>query len=323
MPRSQPTRRWWLVGLLVLVVGAILWSLYTYTRRGQEGFQAPAAPAVRSFEELLAAADSDEAVANKLKTVMYGQEGDNYTMVFPRVLAVFSLSQQREDPIVARQRLILNYNRVYNDFITSARPTEAAEAKWAINPRQETCRQVGLLKEKLTAQIAGLRAKVQDLSGTQVVAGQMKEENLRLQGIFAAGCTKNLTPDCMSLASQDEKLFPLLAEYEGVNKGLLEEEINVQETLKVVRATYDLLQCDKAATAELSYDLIKQVGYIDTKAMLEKLGMISPYYLSPASLQYIQRLLPGAEEVEDATEEADENTQEMLDAVEETGGILE
>lgn len=308
--------------LLLCLVGVLVVALITvwYKRSGwrslQEGFQTAPAATTRTFEELLRD-QYDTAVAAKIDEVMYGPEdppapaapaagttapasptvtvANTFRMMFPRDLSIYALSNAGENAATARINLITQYDALNNEFKTVFQ-NPANNEKWDADPKTETCNQLAELRTILQSKVAALRAKIQDLSGSQVVGGRMKDENLALQKALKATCEKDLTPECITLATQDDKLFPLLAEYNAVNDELFTQEADVIEELKVVSDTYKFLSCGGAA---LGFDAEKEVGYIDTEALRIKLEKISPYYLSPAALTYVANYLPEPAVVED------------------------
>jgi hypothetical protein len=92
-------------------------------------------------------------------------------------------------------------------------------------------------------------------------------------------------------------LFPLLSEYDALNIDIYVKEVDIQESLKAVEDIYTLVGCTGGIA---SFDADRDIGIVDNEALRAKLETLSPYYISPDTLEYITDFLISPEEVADA-----------------------
>jgi len=307
---------WILLGLVA--IGTVIWA--KNIQEGVETFQTAAtAPPPKTFQEYLDKQD-DEDIATLINDVMYPKEKDAFQMVFPRTFSIFALAEAGGNAALARNNLMLNYTELQDKFATTFQVPDD-NARWAANPKQETCAQLGQLRTILNQKVALARQRVQDVSGSQLVAMNMKDENMRLQKEYAAACSKNMTPECIKLASQDTTVFPLLDDYDQVNEKAFEDEDDIKDILGTIKTAFSLLGCDTTTTT-MDYGAEKDIGFVDTESLREKLGELSPYYISPANLQYISSTLIGADEISGLFQTVDKNAGSMETAVSATKTLV-
>jgi len=181
----------------------------------------------------------------------------------------------------ARQALFSKYDEMQNGLSMNvySRPPPGTDMK------ARSCANLDVARNAYTTKYNQAVAAAQDLSGTAIKAGTMRDENLAYQNTHLAAC-KGPTPSpaCLSLASQEGPVFSLLAKYTAVNDAFASSgAIDLSNNLDVINTTYSLLGCT-GTPLSFSQDL---AYVIDTQTLLSKLNQMSPYYLSPDTLQYI------------------------------------
>jgi len=181
----------------------------------------------------------------------------------------------------ARQSLFTNYNDLQAGLSRNVyiRPPEGTDIK------ARSCASLAAARNAYTAKYDQVVAAAQDLSGTAIKAGLMREENLAYQNTHLAACKgPNPPPACISLASQEGPIFSLLTKYTAVNNAFASSgAVDLSNNLDIINTTYSFLGCAGPPLA-FSQNL---ANVIDTQMLLSKLNQMSPYYLSPDTLQYI------------------------------------
>ena len=310
---------WILLFVLGVVVGAIVYIFYG--REKAEQFQDAGTeaenPPLKTFDDYLDAQDRED-IAAKIEEVMYPKETDAFKMVFPRIFSLYALYEAGGDSALARNNLMVNYTDIQNRFVTVFQiPDE--NMRWSSNPKAETCAKLGEIQALLNSKVGAARKGVQDVSGTQMIAMGMKDDNMKFQKEYASACAKNMTPECKQLANQDGTVFPLLDDYDELNLQIFQDEDDIKDTLETIDITFSLLGC---TTKEMGYSAESDIGVIDVDSLREKLGELSPYYISPANLQYISRTLAGTDEVDGVFKTVGENATTMEESVKFTKDLL-
>jgi hypothetical protein len=150
------------------------------------------------------------------------------------------------------------------------------------------------LKATFIAQRDALRNRMQDLSGAEISAEALRDENYAFQDKLTNYCkqTVPMPQACMDLANQEPLLLPLVSQFDAVNEKLYLNEIDIVENLGVVSDIYDLLNC---TNPKLEFEAEATIGVVDTEALRTKLQTMSPYYLSPDVMRYITNALIGTD----------------------------
>jgi hypothetical protein len=182
----------------------------------------------------------------------------------------------------ARSSLFNNYDvlqqRLSNDVYTAA-PA-------GTDPKIKSCLNLEKAKTDYMAKYNAIIQSNQDLSGQAITAGAMREENLAYQMTNLASCSgQNRSPACIRLADQESPVFSLLANYDNVNDTMASSGFyDLSNNIDVINTAYALLGCSGSAPIKFSPN---DTGTIDTQTLMSKLNQMSPYYLSPETLQYI------------------------------------
>lgn len=173
----------------------------------------------------------------------------------------------------------------------------------AISTRETACSELRTLRVKYMETIAELRNKMNDLSGTQVLAYKLKNENMKYQYEFSEKCTDLVNRTsftglenvprtaCIDLASGDDPLYnTIIPGYDTTNMKLYQEEITIQDNLDTINDTIELTGCDVSGF-EISVDY--DIGTVNTEELRAKLNELSPYYISPGTLDFVTTYLVG------------------------------
>ena len=151
--------------------------------------------------------------------------------------------------------------------------------------------------------MAQLKAKMNDLSGTEVLGVALKDENLRYQNRYTANCDNlvNSTQGtgltdiqkgaCIGLASQDDPLFNnVLPAYDMTNTELYRQDLTIGDNVDIINDTMMLIQCDISG---VEYNADDDIGTINVEEIQAKLNELSPYYISSGTLDYVTKYLVG------------------------------
>lgn len=168
--------------------------------------------------------------------------------------------------------------------------------------RETACSEMRSLRIAFMEKIEELRNVMNDLSGTQVLAYNLKSENMKYQYEFSEKCTDLVNRTaftglenvprtaCIDLASGDDPLYnSILPGYDTTNLKLYQEEITIQDYLNTINDTIELTGCDVSGFSFSADD----VGTINTEELRAKLNELSPYYISPGTLDFVTTYLVG------------------------------
>jgi hypothetical protein len=168
--------------------------------------------------------------------------------------------------------------------------------------RVTACKELGILRKFYIDKITELRTAMDELSGTQVLAYNLKSENMKYQYEHSEQCTdyvnrKRLTGReqiprnaCIGFASQDDPLYgSILTGYDTVNLKLFQEEINIENNIQTINDTIAITRCDVSGFTFSADD----IGTINTEELRAKLNELSPYYISPGTLDFVTTYLVG------------------------------
>jgi hypothetical protein len=205
---------------------------------------------------------------------------DLMPLKFSKYISIYALSQYG-DLSGARQALFSNYNTMQSGLSKNVYtpPPEGTDLK------ARSCANLDVARNMYKAEYNKVVAAIQDLSGMAIKAGAMREENLAYQNANYQACkADNRSPACISLASQEGPIFSLLAKYNSVNNTIATSgAIDISNNIDIINTAYRFIGC-AGAPLTFSPDL---AFTIDTQALVSQLNQMSPYYLSPDTLQYI------------------------------------
>jgi hypothetical protein len=184
---------------------------------------------------------------------------DIMPLQFSKYISMYAMAKYNNDLSGARQALFNNYNQLQSEMSTSLYD-QSTVSSWKANPKEKTCDQLDNARKTLTQKIFDLRSKIQDLSGTSVLASSMRDENMEYQNKYKNKCPgTSLSPACIQLANKEGPVFPLLAKYEDVNNNIFSTELDINADLETLNDTYNFLQCDRS----LKSSFIKKEGTTD------------------------------------------------------------
>ena len=257
-----------------------------------------------------------------LNAVQNPGPSDLFTVVFPNYISIYALAKYKMDPKAARYALINNYDALQQELITSVQTgselTESALSATAT--AYAACQDLNNLAMALYGQIIKVNAAVKGANETEILAESLHDENMRFQGsVSGAGgaCTNQAaTPSaaCIQLATQNEKMFPLLSTYNKANKTLLTDGDKLQSILDTVLQAYiGLKDCPLSSitpnagdaypyinppsiASVFSQKYLDNLGIISAEELSIKLEELSPYYISTNTLRFItNQLIAGTE----------------------------
>ena len=242
------------------------------------------------------AKQNDPVIAAKITKVSDPDPNDTsdpLPLTFPKHISIYALAFYG-DVTAARAGLFSNYNDLQKALSTTVYDQRKVTA-WTtttVSPKIQTCSQLEALKAVIQTQLALVKKTMQDISGTQVVASKMKDENMTQQLKLSGICQVMPPPEiCKTLATQDAPMFPLLGQYNIANDALAGNEEDIQNALQTVNDTFSVLGC---VDPKFSFDSGSDAGYINTEELQTNLQRMSPYYLSPDTLKSITAVIvPG------------------------------
>ena len=252
----------WILGILIMA--ACIWWSY----KEKEGFQASGAlhrianqaTIQTNFWRISNKVDSKDtttvAALTRVSDPDPSDSNDIMPLKFSKYISMYALAKYNDDVSGARQALFNNYDQLQSEMSTILYDQSTVSA-WTSNPKQKTCDQLDTLRNTLTQKMFSLRSRVQDLSGSSVLASAMRDENMAYQVKYTSACQGNpLSAACIQLANQEGPVFPLLAKYEDVNNNIIASELDISDNLQTLNDTYNILQCD----SRLKSGFIKQDG---------------------------------------------------------------
>jgi hypothetical protein len=188
---------------------------------------------------------------------------------------------QNADLSGARQALFNNYDTLQRGLSTNVYTPPSAGS----DPKTRSCANLNSARDNYNAQYRRIIASMKDLSGSVGRAGFMRDENLAYQNTNLNACKgTNPSAACISLASQETPVFSLLSKYDNVNNVMASSGfVDISNNIDTINTAYTMLGCGKTPILFSP----NQTGLIDTQTLISKLNQMSPYYLSPDTLQYI------------------------------------
>lgn len=169
--------------------------------------------------------------------------------------------------------------------------------------RVTACNELATLRQKFMEKLTELRTAMNDLSGTEVLTLKLKTENMKYQYQFSEECNTlvNLKAlngleigrdaSCKDLASVDDPITStLLQNYDTTNLKLYQEEVVILDNLQTINDTIALTACE---VSDFTFSADYDVGTINTEELRAKLNELSPYYISPGTLDFVTTYLVG------------------------------
>lgn len=279
--------------------------------------------ALAGFTEGFQSGGSSVTILSLISAVSNPGPKDKFKMTFGNIISVYALAKYNMNSSAARAALIQNYDAIQAELTTevqtaSEKTTATAFKTSPENAKTTACSQLNTLAISLYGRVINIMAAVQDLSGTEILAESLHDENMRFQkGSAGKACTgqgATPSPACILLATQDETLFPIIHGYDEANVSLLTNGQTVQDVLNLVLQAYNGMQCQMpqisgpSISSVFSEDYLASLGIINTQNFVDKLQELSPYYISPTLVGYITRQLV-------ATDEYSSNIQSTTDYI--------
>jgi len=179
------------------------------------------------------------------------------------------------------------------------------------NGWQEACAEITRKRIFLRTYLLSLRAPVQDLSASLVSAYYAKDENMAYQKNLTDLCVHHIQLNdimgdaCKQLASVDAYEFEVLPDMDIFYRNLLIGGYDLDALLQQLNFYSDLMNCPlqpgSQATFDISdntVDISRDIGDVDTEGLAVELEKLSPYYLSPAVVQYLIKFLISQEQLD-------------------------
>jgi len=262
-------------GLAVICSVLLLWYFDPLEREGFEG---------DSFWLILDRVNKQDpttlAALAKVSDPDPNDSNDLMPLKFSKYISMYAMSQYGTDISGARNALFNKYDDLQNGLSKNVY-TRLPEG---VDPKANSCANLDEARSKYTLQYNKLISSMKDLNNSATKMGLFRDENMAYQTTNTAACTGNPSPACISLASQEAPVYSLLSKYDNVNTVLTSTGfIDISNNIGTVNTTYRLLGCEGAPILFSPTD----TGTIDTEALLSKLNQMSPYYVSPDTLQYI------------------------------------
>jgi hypothetical protein len=170
----------------------------------------------------------------------------------------------------------------------------------------ESCNYINSERAWFQDKIQAVRAMVQDMSGALYATIRIKNENMRFQYANWEGnaalttqlggkCTeKDTSPECILLATADSNIAkyaqlggPDLLETAVIR--LNDLEVRLTNDLRRLNNQADIIGCPPTALSRFTraFNVQKDVSYLDTILLRDKLRELSPYYIDPTLLNVL------------------------------------
>ena len=180
------------------------------------------------------------------------------------------------------------------------------------NGWQEACAEITRKELFLQVYMQSLRAPIQDLSASWVAAYEAKDENMGFQNNLITFCNQHIKMNdimgaaCKQLASVDAYEFQVLPDIDLFYQNLLIGEYDINALVEQLHGYSTLLNCpvdphSLLANLDISdnqVDVSTYIGEVDTETLALELEKLSPYYLSPAVVQFLLIFLISQEQLD-------------------------
>ncbi len=228
----------WILGIIMIAALIYLWR-----NSAGEPFQVSncsiadaETPAVSErFTRILASKDTDTVSQAILRVSSPdpSDPNDSLPVKFSNYISMYALARRANitDVSGARSSLFNCYNTLQTEMETKLYDT-AKRGAWTASPKTETCKKLDLLRAKYIVEYAKIIKQVQDLSGTEVTAEKMRDENLKIQNRLTKACKVSpMSQACKDLASQELPVYDLLSKYENVNENMFTNTLDISDKL--------------------------------------------------------------------------------------------
>ena len=260
---------------------------------------------------------STNTTGNLIKAVMNPGAKDTFTVKFPNYISMYALAKYNYDPVAARWALLNTpgYDALQQELSTVVSDQEATQ-QFSADPLGSSCTNLRSAVMPLLTRLNTIQTGMTDLSGTELLAERLHDENIAIQGSLAAKCratgslTGSMSAACLRLATQDDTIVDsatgLLKPYSSVNSTLITKGADLQEQINSILQAYYVLNCPIPTPGDmsaeygsmtstfntlLSADYLNNLGLIDTASLTYKLQTLSPYYVSANTIKFISRQL--------------------------------
>lgn len=241
----------WILGIILVgVAAAYIWSGWS-----QEGFQVAncsipstdVSAAASRFWNIVAAKDTAD-MSQKILRVSSpdpSDPNDNLPVKFSNYISMYALARRQTtaDLSGARADLFTCYNTLQSEMQTNLYD-QTTRTAWNTSPIAETCKKLDTLRANYIVRYANLNKQVQDLSGTEIIAEKMRDENLAYQNTLTDKCKVTpMSPACQALASQEGPVYELLSKYDTVNTSVFSDAVDISDNLLTINQTYNVMGC--------------------------------------------------------------------------------
>jgi hypothetical protein len=214
------------------------------------------------------------AALNKVKDPDPNDPNDLMPLQFSKYLSIYAMAVADNDLSGARTLLFDDNSNLQSGMSTNLYDRVPIG-----------CAKLEELRNNYVTQYNDLTKSSQDLSGRAIAAGSMRDENMAYQNANIDACKGSPSPACISLASQEAPVFSLLAKFDNVNDVMVSAGfIDLSNNIDIINTAYTRMGCSGSRPIQFSPN---DTGMIDTETLIKKLNEMSPYYLSPDTLQYI------------------------------------
>lgn len=324
--------RIWIPCILLLVILVVVFRNYFLEAR-VEGFQAGgSSPGLGidqtriNFWSILSQDKAGLPITSGSKTgssgssksllaeVMNPGPSDTFKLVYPKYLSMYALAKYNYNPVAAREALMNNYDTLQSELQVNVEKEQATRTRFARDPQSASCTEINTMTMGFYGQLVNLYSKTQDLSGAAAIIADFHKENIDLQTAATAACTnQGATPSaaCITLATMDESIFPLLPQFDAINERLMSNGQDIQDIIDTLVQAFMGMGCTRERTATannvvdesvpsietvFSSEYLDSLATIDTDTLSETLQELSPYYVSPNIVNYISGRLIGTTE---------------------------
>lgn len=205
---------------------------------------------------------------------------------------------QPMNPAAIREILISDISFYTDLFSRGSVPQQRRNAEFEANPGAATCAELARLATQFQTMITNLTPQMKDISGAALGYIQMKNKNLEYQRELTEQCKRNMSDACRQLAELDDSILPLLPSFEVTNTAILDQTITLQESYSLIEKIRVAMQCPEAIAMNPDLTEKGNLGFIDTTTIRNKLSELSPYFTSPAVLNYVTQYLIRQDELD-------------------------
>lgn len=239
----------WILGILLIAAALYIWAHPSYdnfqvSNCNIDSTDVPAA--AERFWKIVADKDT-AALSEKLLRVSSPDPldpNDRLPVKFSNYISMYALARRQtpNDLSGARASLFSCYDTLQREMETNLYEQAKRDA-WKNAPLLETCKQLDVLRAKYMIQYASMNKEVQDLSGTELAAERMRDENLLFQKGVLEKCKGSMSAACIKLASQETPVYELLSKYESVNMNVFGNSLDISDNLLTINQVYRAMGC--------------------------------------------------------------------------------